>query len=143
MPDISYPRAIGRKKYVSIMKHQPTARNKYAKWESIAIERNLFDYADYGNYTKTDNNPTDLEWVCTTSNNMWSLLQNKDSVGKNNEQFGFFQRPANANEEWHGFPVIPFSKSRYNISDDLLNLWVKKGVISIDDIPSIIRKKRI
>ncbi|MDQ1858301.1 hypothetical protein SAMN05421856_105116 [Chryseobacterium taichungense] len=143
MPNINYTRPIGRKKYISIEKHQSTARNKYAKWISINVERDLFDYADYGNFTKIENNPIDIEWTCTSSNNMWSLLPNKNSVGQDNEQFGFFQRPVNDNDDWHGFPVIPFSKSRYNISKDLLNLWVEKGVISIDDISSIVKRKRI
>jgi hypothetical protein len=140
MPDIVYTRPANRKKYISIAKHQTTALNSYSKWLSINIERNLFDYADYGNFNKTAN--TNLSWTCQ-SGNMWSLNQDRSSVGTQKEQFGFFQKPSNLNDEWHGYPVIPFSKNRLNISDSILERWITEGVINVDDVPNIMNKKRI
>ena len=52
MPNIIYEREVGRRKYVSIEKHRSVAHNRHSKWLSINIEKDLFDYADYGNYEK-------------------------------------------------------------------------------------------
>lgn len=140
MPDIIYLRPDGRRKYLSINKHQATTRGKHSKWVSINIEKDLFDYADYGNYTKTPN--TNLSWICSKGN-MWGIMQDRSSIGTNNQQFGFFQQPVNVNDEWHGYPVIPFSKERLNIPNDLLIRLVTDGILDTDDIPMIIKKKRI
>lgn len=140
MPDLIYSRPAHRKKYISIAKHLSTAINSYSKWISLNIERDLFDYADYGNFTKTEN--TNLSWICQ-GGNMWSLNQNRSSVGAQKEQFGFFQQPANQAGEWHGYPAIPFSKGRLHISEDLLKRWVNEGVIAVEDVPNIMNKKRI
>ncbi len=140
MPDIEYKRPDGRKKYLSIAKHQANANNRHSKWISMNIERDLFDYADYGNFDKIDNG--DLSWACQEGN-LWSLQQDRSNVGQNKEQFGFFQKPANQNDEWHGFPIIPFSKKRYLISEILLKRWVSIGIITENDVPAILNKKRI
>lgn len=140
MPDIIYNRPQGRKRYLSITKHQSVTRNRFSKWISVNVERDCFDYADYGNYAKTPN--THLSWTCA-SGNMWSIRQDRSSVGIDNEQFGFFQMPVNQNDEWHGYPVIPFSQERLAISDMLLQRWVNEGIIDAEDIPMIIKKKRI
>jgi hypothetical protein len=140
MPDIIYTRPAHRKRYISIAKHQSTAINKHSKWVSINMERDLFDYADYGNFQKLDN--TNLSWICQVGN-MWSLCQDRSSVGTQQQQFGYFQKPANVHDEWHGFPVIPFSKKRYNLSDNLLERWINEGIINEDDVPNIMNKKRI
>lgn len=104
------------------------------------IEKDLFDYADYGNFQKTENG--NLSWACEAGH-LWSLNSNKTNVGKQKEQFGFFQKPANQNDEWHGFPIVPFSKSRYKLSNSLIKRWVREGVIHEDDVPAIMNKKRI
>lgn len=140
MPDIPYNRPNNRRKYLSIAKHQSNARNNHSKWINMNIERDLFDFADYGNYEKNDNQ--NLSWTCTTGN-MWSIHPNRLSVGTEKQQFGFFQSPVNITDEWHGFPVIPFSSSRYNISDHLLERWVNEGVINEEDVPNLMNKKRI
>lgn len=140
MPDLIYERPEGRRSYLSTAKHQFNAQNEHAKWISINIERDLFDYADYGNYQKEPD--TNIGWICI-SGNMFSLQQDRSSVGRDMEQFGFFQAPANPQGEWHGFPIIPFSKSRYNISDELLEQWVNEGIIEEDEVSMIIKKKRI
>ncbi len=140
MPDIKYKRPEGKKKYLSIAKHQSKTKNKYAKWISMNVERDLFDYADYGNFQKKDYG--NLEWKCDVGN-LWSLQADRSTVGQDGEQFGFFEKPVNQNGEWHGFPIIPFSKSRYKLSNSLIIRWVKDGVINQDDVPAILNKKRI
>jgi hypothetical protein len=140
MPDIIYSRPTHRKRYLSIGKHQSNANEKHSRWISIIIERDLFDFADYGNFEKNEGN--NLSWVCQTGN-MWSLNQDRSSVGTMNQQFGFFQKPTNPNDEWHGYPVIPFSKSRLHISETLLERWVNEGVLNIEDVPNIMNKRRI
>lgn len=141
MPDIPYDRPEGRRKYTSIAKHQSMAQNQHAKWLSINIERDLFDFADYGNYGKNVKNG-EIGWVCD-SGNMWALQRDRSSVGKSNEQFGFFQMPRNENDDWHGFPIIPFSKSRYKISKELFEKWIGQNIISVDEVSAIIKQKRI
>ena len=140
MPDIIYNRPEGRKKYISIAKHQSNANNSHSKWISMNIERDLFDYSDYGNFEKIEN--INLNWTCQAGQ-MWSLNRDCSNVGTDRQQFGFFQKPANENDEWHGFPIIPYSKSRYNLSENLLERWVNEGIISEDDVPNIINKRRI
>ena len=128
MPNILYARPNRARQYLSIEKHQRHANNMHAKWESIPIERQTFDAADYGNHSRTDGE-------------LWGVLQNYERVGVDGEQFGFFGRPRNATDAWHGFPVVPFNKhkkgQRYHISIELLNRWVEEHVIDEDDIPTI------
>lgn len=139
MPDLVYNRPANRKKYISSAKHQANAQNPFSKWINMNVERNIFDFADYGNFQKLDNH---ISWTCT-SGNMYGLNQNRDEVGTERQQFGFFQKPSNVDGEWHGFPIIPFSQDRYNISDALLDRWVNEGVLNVDDVPNIMKKKRI
>jgi hypothetical protein len=141
MADIAYNRAGRQRQYVSIAKHQANAHNKHAKWTSVNIERLVFDNADFGNFAHSDNPPS-LAWVDNTSN-MWGFLQNYGEVGTNREQFGYFENPNNAALPWHGFPVIPFSKSRYSISNALITLWVTSGFMDEDDVPALLGKKRL
>ena len=141
MPNIIYEREVGRRKYVSIEKHRSVAHNRHSKWLSINIEKDLFDDADYGNYEKNvekDNSG----WLCA-SGNLWALQNDKSSVGDKNQQFGYFQKPGYPDGEWHGFPIVPFSQKRYCISSDLLSKWTDQGVISVDDISAIMKKRRI
>lgn len=140
MPTIEYTRPEGRRKYLSIAKHQSNANNNHSKWVSMNVEKDLFDYADYGNFRKAESHT--LSWLCAAGN-LWSLQPNKSDVGKGKEQFGFFQKPTNLNGEWHGFPIIPFSKSRYNLTEGLIKRWVDEGVIDEDDVPAIMNKRRI
>lgn len=140
MPNIPYNRPEGRKRYLSIAKHQANASNSHSKWISINIERDLFDYSDYGNFEKIDNG--NLCWSCQAGH-MWSLNSDRSDVGTDKQQFGFFQKPANPNDEWHGFPIVPYSKSRYDLSESLLERWVISGIIKEDDVPNIIKKRRI
>lgn len=139
MANIPYDRGEGKKKYVSIEKHQLHVNNAHAKWLSVNIERNLFDHADYGNF---EHNEQSRSWT-DENENMWSFENDFSVVGSQKEQFGYFENPGNPNFDWHGFPIIPFSKSRYHISENLLEYWVEEGFLDEDDIPAIINKKRI
>lgn len=139
MHDIPYIRPNGRKKYISTIKHQRNANNSHNKWNDVRTERNTFDVADYGNFELEEGK---LSWI-NDDGNMYGFLQGFPSVGINSEQFGFFQNPGNPSLEWHGFPIVPFSKSRYSISKSLFETWVNIGYISEEDIPSIMNKRRI
>lgn len=139
MPDLPYNRPEGRRRYLSISKHQQHAKNGYAKWKSVPIERSVFDTGDYGNFQLQEGM---LAWL-DDNQNMWGFLKDHPEVGVDKEQFGFFQNPNNAQLEWHGFPIIPFSQKRYEIPDHLLTRWVQQGCIAAEDIPAIKNKKRI
>ncbi len=141
MADIAYNRAGRQRQYLSTAKHQANAHNNHAKWTSVNIERLVFDNADFGNFTHTVNPPS-IAWVDNTGN-MWGFLQNYGEVGTNREQFGYFENPNNVALQWHGFPVIPFSKSRYSISNALITLWVTSGFMDEDDVPALLGKKRL
>lgn len=140
MPDIEYLRPPGRKKYKCIAKHQSQASSEHSRWIDMNIEKHTFDNADYGNFAHSQGLAS---WICTSQGNMYGLQQDYSDVGTDKQQFAFFQKPANLHDEWHGFPIIPFSKTRYAISDNLLKRWVDEEVISADDIPTILKKKRI
>lgn len=140
MPDIIYNRPQGRRKYISISKHQRTGIGQFSKWINVNIEKDMFDYSDYGNYLKLP--AQNISWICSKGN-LWAVMEDKSSVGTRSEQFGFFQQPVNVNDEWHRYPVIPFSQERLNIPKDLLERWVADGIIDSDDVPMILKKKRI
>jgi hypothetical protein len=139
MPNLPYNRPEGRRQYLSIAKHQFHAANNHSKWLNINIERLVFDNADYGGFNHV--NPQ-LAWS-DHNGNLWGLLQNLADVGSQRQQFGYFENPNLPNHQWHGFPIIPFSQSRYSISDGLLTRWVLEGVLDQDDVPALLKKKRI
>lgn len=139
MADIPYKRPGRDKQYLSTAKHQANTHNGHAKWVNVNIERLTFDNADYGNF---HHNPPTISWT-DISGNMWGFLQNYSVVGTNREQFGYFENPNNPALQWHGFPVIPFSQTRYSISNTLLNLWVTYGFMDEDDVPALLNKKRL
>lgn len=138
MPNIDYNRPNKARQYISITKHQSIAVNKYSKWINVAIERAVFDNADNGTLDQSQG----IAWLDSTGN-MWGFLQHFAVIGLNGEQFGFFDNPNNPALRWHGFPVIPFSNSRYSINSELLERWVAEGVFDQDDIPVLLAKRRI
>lgn len=141
MADIPYNRPGRQRQYLSTAKHQANAHNRHAKWLNVNIERLAFDNADYGNFNHNVNPPS-LSWA-DDNGNMWGFLQNYEEVGTNREQFGYFENPNHPALQWHGFPVIPFSTSRYSISNGLIALWVTSGFMDEDDVPALLNKRRI
>ena len=139
MPDLEYDRPAGRRRYLSIAKHMRVAQNTHNKWIGINIEREVFDNADYGNF---DHQLGFDPWMCDNGT-LWGLERNRGDVGMTREQFGYFEPPTNPGGEWHGFPIVPFSRSRYHISDELLLRWVDDVVLQEDDIPAIKDGRRI
>jgi hypothetical protein len=139
MPDIPYQRNNRPRQYLSISKHQSTARNNSSKWININVEKQTFDTADYGNFTLSNGS---IAWI-DANGNLWGFLEGFPYIGTERQQFGYFQNPNNPVLEWHGFPIIPFSKDRYRISDQLLERWVNEGYLDQDDIPTLINKRRI
>lgn len=118
-------------KYKSTSKHSSIAKNKkWSRWISVTIERHVFDNAD--------NN----SWL-NCCGNMFGFSLDFSIVGKEKEQFGFFQAPKNKGGEWHGFPIFPFSSSRYKICATLLEKWVTQGFISQEDVPNILKGRKI
>lgn len=138
MPDREYDRPQGRRQYLSIAKHQRVARNRHSKWIDFPTERSVFDNADNGTLNQTQG----IAWL-DDNGNLWGFLSDFSDVGLNGEQFGFFDNPNNVVHRWHGFPIIPFSNPRYSISDNLLNRWVNEGVFDEDDIPTLLKKRKI
>lgn len=139
MPDIDYDRPTRPRQYLSINKHQRTATSHYNKWICINTEKQVFDNADYGSISGNGNNDAWLD----TKGNLWGFLELFEFVGLDYEQFGYFEDPCNPVLKWHGFPVIPFSESRYVICDELLLRWVNEGLLDEDDIPTLKNKRRI
>jgi len=139
VPDIEYDREGRDKQYLSINKHQKNARNGYSKWVSINIEKEVFDNADYGNFTHVVG---DIHWA-DQEGNLWGMHQDYESVGMAKEQFAFFVNPENAQGRWHGYPIVPFSTGKYAISQELIALWVEKEILDADDVAHLVNKKRI
>ena len=137
MPEIKYNRP-GRRNYISIHKHQRTSGSRFSKWLSIDIEKRTFDNADYGNFTHL---PGGIAWL--DGSVLWGFLINQQVLGMGGEQFGYFIGQVNPALEWHGYPVIPFSIPRFNISTILIERWVREGVLDQDDVPALMNKKRI
>lgn len=139
MPDFPYQRNNRTRQYLSIEKHQRTARNDYSKWINMNVERQTFDTADYGDFSLSIGS---ISWL-DSNGNLWGFLEGFPDLGTARQQFGYFENPNNPVLEWHGFPIIPFSKDRYRINDELLELWVNDGFLDQDDIPALINKRRI
>ncbi|PGP49039.1 hypothetical protein CN993_00790 [Bacillus thuringiensis] len=139
MPDLDVDRPGRSRQYKSIQKHHHTSQNsKASKWRDRNSEKDTFDSADYGNFTRTPNQDA---WE-DSKNNLWGFLSNFSFVGTEKEQFGFFPSPSNEFDRWHGYPIIPFKKG-YEIEQQLLDRWVEEGYIDEDDIPSLKARKRI
>jgi len=141
MANIPYNRPGRQRQYLSITKHQSIANNSHSKWISVSVERLTFDNADYGHFNHNISPPA-ISWTDITGH-MWGFLQNYSEVGMNREQFGYFENPYNSALRWHGFPVIPFSQTRYCISNTLITLWVDLGLMDQDDVPALLNKKRL
>ncbi|HMG14506.1 MAG TPA: hypothetical protein VK590_03600 [Saprospiraceae bacterium] len=139
MPDIPYNRPGRRRQYLSITKHFFNAVNSYSKWVNVNIDRNTFDYADYGGHTLS---PHAVAWI-DDAGNLWGFMPNFTVVGTQKEQFGFFPKTINETDEWHGYPVFPFITKRYNISESLIKRWISERYLDVDDIPSLVNKKKI
>lgn len=138
MPDREYNRPNRDRQYISIQKHHHTSRNKYgSKWISFEIEKDTFDSADYGNFRKNQvgNSWEDLE------GNLWGFLLNIENVGTKGEIFGFFDKPRNITDRWHGYPIFPFAPR--SIPNNLVERWINEGLLDEDDISTLIKKKKI
>ncbi|GEM_PF-2923478 len=140
MADIEYPRGEGKKKYLSRSKHMANAHNKYSKWLSVNIERMVFDIADNGSFENPCLEPD--PWI-DDNRNMWGFLDGLLSIGTKNEQFGYFENPGNPVNHWHGFPIIPFSGTRYDICPALIRRWIIEGHLDEEDIPTLYQRRRI
>lgn len=152
MMDKRIVRPAGEKPYKSLHKHYHNSADDASKWISRDIEERVFNNADYGSITgekledEDDNGDEVKSWV-DSNGNMWGFLMGFDDVGTENQQFGFFDSPVNQNDDWHGFPVLPFTKKRYRICKELIIRWVRDGLLKEDEIPSLkkglrIRKKK-
>lgn len=137
MPNIPYDRPGRQRQYLSIQKHHRTSRKKNAsKWESVIKEKENFDIADFGNFSKTLGNQS---WE-DDNQNLWGFLPDFEVVGTRGEQFGFFPKPTNTHDRWHGYPIIPF-KGGHNISSNLLEVWIDQELIDSDDVSTLMGGK--
>lgn len=138
MPNIEYNRAGRPRQYISIQKHHHTSRWKNAsKWISYDIEKDTFDAADYGNHNRTED---DQPWL-DDRGNLWGFLNDLIDVGSKGEVFGFFDRPRNISDRWHGYPIFPFAPKA--IPRMLIQHWIDEEILDEDDIISLIKKKKM
>lgn len=141
MTDIRIPRPNRPKQLISRHKHQRSTRNSYSKWLSVTIEERTFDAADYGNFRKQTGDPS---WI--SADNLWGFLidrnQTIETLGTEEQQFGFFPKTRNPTDEWHGYPVIPFQRGankKYKISPELLQKWVDNGYLTEDQVAKLVK----
>lgn len=139
MPPLKYPRPEGRRKYQTIDKHRAQAVNEWSKWKNVPTERLTFDAADYGNHTASTGKDA---WE-DDDGNLWGFLHTLPIIGTEKEQFGFFPRTTNASDEWHGYPIIPFTKDGRNISPKLISRWINEELIEAEDIEDLKDGRRI
>lgn len=134
-------RQAGRRQYCGIQKHHRTSTDRNAsKWVDCPIECRTFDAADFGSLDAIDHGGP--SWI-DVEGNLWGVLLGKPKVGINGEQFGFFWAETNPNPQYHGFPLFPFANGCKPIPDVVFNIWERLGLISRDDIPTMIKKKKI
>lgn len=143
MPNRNIPRKEGRKTYLSIEKHQPNSKNSHAKWVSQDREIEVFDAADYGAFLKEEGHES---WE--VDGNLWGFMKEQGdvlTVGTESQQFGFFPKPQNETDDWHGYPIMPNAKGnqikKYNIDKSLLERWVQDGHLTQQQVTIIIRGK--
>jgi len=140
MPNVRFNRPPGRRTYVSIQKHHYTAENDHSKWIDRHFEFRTFDCADYGNLDAVAGALP--SWI-DAAGNLWGVQNNKPSVGLYGEHFGFFPATVNPGDDWHGFPLFPFARGQKDIPNEIFQIWEALNIISPDDIPALIKKKRI
>ncbi len=67
-------------------------------------------------------------WHCKDGRGLFSIeLGGKTILGRRGERLAFFPDPQNSTDPWHGFPV---SSSERQPSPDVIDSWVRAGVIS-------------
>ena len=43
----------------------------------------------------------------------------------------------------HGYPIVPFKETKYNIEKQLIERWVSEGYLDADDVPDLLTRKKI
>lgn len=111
--------------YVSKIDHRRTAKNKSqkTKWDieegeeySVFLEANI---------------PEPI-WFCAENNALFSLVEDcKKVLGQNGERIAKFPNSINANEPWHGYPVLTEEKQN-RPSSELLDIISDTGSLSLN-----------
>jgi hypothetical protein len=105
--------------YIAVYYHNKTARRRKnkGKWNIQQNEQfEVFRISDEG------------KWFCKVNNGLFSLLDGgKEVLGNAEERLAYFVKPNNNGDPWHGYPVF---SEEFEISEDLLDFWVDKGIIS-------------
>lgn len=114
------------KYYESIPAHGKNAQRKGRENKSFwSISANK----QYECFEKSDMN----DWWDAEKNGYYFINPSLDPIGKTDEIRAFFPNPDNNSEfpcfginyKWHGYPT----KDR-RVSNDLIELWIEKGVIT-------------
>lgn len=107
-------------KYKPVSYHNKSAKTKADKnkWRLKQNEQfEVFRLASEG------------DWYCHRNNCFFSVLDNANEIlGLNYERIGYFEPPVNNIDPWHGYPV---KSCDYNISEDMLDLWVDNNIINM------------
>ena len=51
-------------------------------------------------------------------------------LGLRGERLAKFPHPQNATDPWHGYPVSPQDRQDDTPPDEIINLWIDRGVIT-------------
>jgi len=133
MPDTMITSVNGTS-YRSRLKHHRNSRDKHSKWESIPLEIETFDKAEKTPIWKDEGEA------------LWGFLKDNDKfkkLGTEKQQFGYFPAIINLTDDWHGYPVFPFKEknNKYDISEELLTLWVDEGELTEEEIAILVEGK--
>ena len=79
----------------------------------------------------------EIVWYDTLCNGLFTILEDgKEILGSEGERLGFFPKPMNDVDAWHGYPVCSDT-----ISDALIERWYDEKVISTSTRSRLLKHK--
>ena len=110
--------------YISKPDHRRTAKKKQTKTRWTIEEGQEYSVFLEANSPKK-------EWLCEENNCLFSLIDDCNTIlGKNGERIAKFPNDKNAEEPWHGYPVLT-EESQNRPSSKLLDIIEKKVGLSL------------
>lgn len=109
-----YIRNSRQRQYQGLLKHSNNASQNNSRWINYNIEKQTFDNADFGMPNASLNSlahPVLNSWE-DQNQNLWGFHIQANSfqiIGMEKEQFGFFPKPQNSTDNWHGYPIMPLT----------------------------------
>lgn len=121
-PGVMFGPTNSGKRYIAVYKHRGSGSRKYKTVWDASVSPEM----EYGIFCRAD----DGDWRCPDGH-YWGVQTEDGNIltqlGQGGERLCKFPRTSNANDPWHGFPVL---SSEHRPPDEFVKEWRERGVIS-------------